>query len=43
MKMGDNGYESDVPKTIGTVKIEWNFDFDNVWHEMKSVGLGDQK
>ena len=43
MKMGDNGYESDVPKTIGPVKIEWNWDFDNVWHEMKSVGSGDQK
>ena len=36
----DNGYEGDVPKTIGPVKIEWDWDFDNVWHEMKSIGLG---
>ena len=32
-----------MPKRIGTVKIEWNWDFDNVWHEMKSIGAGDQK
>ena len=38
-----NGNEDDVPKTIGPVEIEWNWDFDNIWHEMKSVGSGDQK
>ena len=35
--------EKDEPKTTGTVKIEWNWDFDDEWHEVKSVGLGDQK
>ena len=34
---------TDEPKTIETVKIEWNWDFDDMWHEIKSVGLGDQK
>ena len=40
---GRNGHEDNVSKTIGPVEIEWNWDFDNVWHEMKSVGLGDRK
>ena len=34
---------TDRAKTIGPVEIEWNFDFDDVWHEMKSIGSGDQK
>ncbi len=31
------------PRKIGPVKIEWDWDFDNVWHEMKSFGSGDEK
>ena len=38
----DDGRESGRPKTIGPFEIEWNWDFDNVWHEMKSIGSGDQ-
>ena len=25
------------------MKIEWNWDFDNRWHAMKSIGSGDEK
>ncbi len=25
------------------MKIEWNWDFDNLWHEFKSIGSGDNK
>ena len=39
----DNREDTGRPGTIGPVKIEWNFDFDNRWHEMKSVGSGDEK
>ena len=38
-----NGEESGKPHTSGQVKIEWNWDLDEEWHELKSVGLGDQK
>ena len=39
----DNGEDTGRPGTIGSVKIEWNQDFDNRWHEMKSIGSGDEK
>ena len=39
----DNGEDTDKPKTIGPVKIEWDWDFDNFWHEMKSIKAGDQE
>ena len=39
----DNGEDTSRPETIGPVKIQWNFDFDNRWHEMKSIGSGDEK
>ena len=39
----DNGEAKGRPETIGPVKIEWNWDFDNRWHEMKSIGSGDGK
>ena len=39
----DNGEDTGRPGTIGPVKIEWNWDLDNRWHEMKSTGLGDEK
>ena len=39
----DNGEDAGRPGTIGPVKIEWNWDFDNRWHEMTSIGLGDKK
>ena len=39
----DNGEDAGRPGTIGPVKIEWNWDFDNRWHEMKSIGSGDEK
>ena len=40
----NTGDEREVggPKTIGPFEIEWNWDFDNVWHEMKSIGAGDR-
>ena len=34
---------TDEPKTIETVKIEWNWDFDDLWHEIKSVGSGESE
>ena len=33
---------TDERETTGSVKIEWNWDFDDLWHEMKSIGSGDQ-
>ncbi len=39
----DNGEDTGRPGTIGSVKIEWNWDLDNRWHEMKSIGSGDDK
>ncbi len=39
----NNGEDTGKSGTIGTVKIEWNLDFDNRWHEIKSIGQGDQK
>ena len=38
-----NGEEAGKPQTSGQVKIEWNWDLDEEWNEIKSVGLGDQK
>ena len=35
--------KTDKPKTIGSVKIEWNWDFDDLWHEMKSIKAGDRE
>ena len=35
--------ETDERKSTGSVKIEWNWDFDNRWHVMKSVGSEDEK
>ena len=29
--------KTDKPKTSGFVKIEWNWDFDDLRHEMKSI------
>ena len=39
----NNGEDTGRPEIIGPVKIEWNWDFDNRWHEMKSIGSGDEK
>ena len=39
----ENGEEAGKPQTSGPVKIEWNWDFDNRWHQMKSIGSGDEK
>ena len=39
----DNGEDAGRPGTIGPVKIEWNWDLDNRWHKMKSIGSGDEK
>ena len=39
----DNGGDTRRPRTIGSVEIEWNWDFDNRWHEMNSIGSGDEK
>ena len=39
----ENGEEAGKPQTSGRVKIEWNWDLDDEWLEMKSIGLGDQK
>ena len=39
MKMeNNNGEDTGKPETIGPVKIEWSLDFDNRWHDMKSIG-----
>ena len=39
----DENEGTDKPKTIETVKIEWNWDFDNLWHEMKGIRGADQE
>ena len=39
----DNEEDTGQPGTIGPVKIEWNWDFDNRWHNLKSIGSGDEK
>ena len=39
----ENGKEAGKPQTSGRVKIEWNWDLDDEWLEMKSIGSGDQK
>ena len=41
--MTDPSEETVKPQTIGPVKIEWDWDFDNRWVEMKSIGSGDEK
>ncbi len=42
--METDEYEgTDKPKTIETVKIEWSWDFDDLWHEMKSIRAADQE
>lgn len=35
--------ETGKPKTNGPVNIEWNWDLDDQWVEMKSVKVGDQE
>ena len=35
--------ETRDPKKMGPVKIEWNWDFDDRWINLKSMQLGDQK
>ena len=39
----DPSEESDKPMSTGTVKIEWNWDFDDLWHEMRSIKAGDRE
>ena len=39
----DAGEKTGQPETIGPVKIEWNWDFDDQWHEMKSIRAGDRE
>ena len=39
----ENGEEAGKPQTSGRVKIEWNWDLDDEWLEMKSIGSGDQE
>ena len=38
----DPSEELDKPMSTGTVKIEWNWDFDDLSHEMKSIKAGDR-
>ena len=38
-----NGEEAGKPQTSGRVKIEWNWDLDDEWLEIKSIGSGDQQ
>ena len=38
-----NANEDDIPKSIRPIKIKWNWDFDNRWHSLKSIGLGDEE
>lgn len=35
--------ERDGARTTGRVAIEWNWDFDDVWLKVKSIGSGDEK
>ena len=39
----ESSKETDKPKTIGPVKIEWNWDFDDQWRELKSIKMGDHE
>ena len=39
----DNGDVAGKTETTKLVKIEWSWDFDNLWHEMTSVGLGERE
>ena len=39
----DPSEETAKAKTTGSVKIEWNWDLDDEWLEIKSIGSGDQK
>ena len=39
----DNEVDISQPGTTGPVKTEWNWDFDNRWHNFKSIGSGDEK
>ena len=39
----DSSKETNKSKSVGRVKIEWNWDFDDLWHELKSVKLGDRE
>ena len=39
----DNEEDTGQPGTIGPVKIEWNWDFDNRWNNLKSIGSGDER
>ena len=38
-----NGEEAGEPQMSGRVKIEWNWDLDDEWEQIKSVGLGGQE
>ena len=38
-----NGEEAGKPQMSGRVKIEWNWDLDDEWGQIKSIGLGDEK
>ena len=38
-----NGEEAGKPQMSGRVKIEWNWDLDDEWEQIKSIGLGDQE
>ena len=39
----DNGDVAGKTETTKLVKIEWSWDFDNLWHEMTSVGMGERE
>ena len=39
----DQTEKTDKPKTSRSVKIEWNWDFDDLWDEMKSIKVGDRE
>ena len=38
-----NGEEAGKPQMSGRVKIEWNWDLDDEWQQIKSIGFGDQE
>lgn len=39
----DSGEEIGKPEAIESVKTEWTWDFDDLWHEMTSVKVGDRE
>lgn len=41
--MNTDEWNTRKPETIDHVKTKWTWDFDNLWHEMKSIGVGDRK